>query len=380
MTESHALVLAAIALYLAECFHWYQGPVAVLRVAVKGSFRVVRASPLLNRKTSALVLADPFPPLGPLLAAQDWPLAVSPQLVASMWDDTSVQMPLADRKGDEERVSVVLTALIGSVSCEHVSSHWAGVLRGLATQPPGMRTGRILDEIRGRLDAAEVRRRISCLRNESRTLTFSCNALFYYVFVALPVILFWLGLTSVWPPVLGGLLIGMAGITLLAWRLCRRSGAGWLGLLPTLLTPLGAIRAADHFWRHAVCTYHPLALVNALCAHDDVRMFGSWYLRQLRYPPPVEGRPSEASEARAWFTQHALAACEEALRRAGHDISDLLRPPAPESADAAAYCPRCLQQYSAEPAVCNDCGGVPLKLFRDGPLPVEPDIQLSGPA
>lgn len=186
-------------------------------------------------------------------------------------------------------------------------------------------------------------------------LRVACISLWIFVCGFAPAIVFWRGLAATWPELL---FLGLAilGLTLAAfWRAHRRLYPDARGerRSKTILmgvSPLGAIRAADHLSHGLLARAHPLVAAVALCPREEAVRLARWlYFAPDGHDPDVR-RYLESS-----------------------DLWDVVAaPPRLEEMGAAAFCPRCHAQYVRASGDCSDCAGVGLRPRTPSPKPQAP--------
>lgn len=171
----------------------------------------------------------------------------------------------------------------------------------------------------------------------------ACNALWLFVCIVAPAIVFRLGLAATWPELL------IAGLTILAFLLVtfwwahrtlypngvaeRRSRTILMGV-----SPLGAIRAVDHLSGRLLAGVHPVVAAMVLCPRDETVRLARW----LYFVPDRR---------------------DDGLRRlleSGGLWSDVVAPPGSGEAGTTAFCPRCHAQYIRPEGTCSDCAGIEL--------------------
>ena len=169
-------------------------------------------------------------------------------------------------------------------------------------------------------------------------------ALWGFCFLIAPALMLGLGLRRVWIALVAILFSSAIAIVISfarAWRhLHANDKNGWKGeVLPLVLSPLAAIRAADTLTRKAFAGFDGLAVVSALATQEE-------FLRiaRLHYFAPGNDRL-------------------EALLAARGLEAALLAPPARSGADMKGYCPRCHVQLVRDNGDCPECPEIPVRAF-----------------
>jgi hypothetical protein len=196
------------------------------------------------------------------------------------------------------------------------------------------------------------------------------NFLFCFVFAYVPFVIWRVGLSSSWLP----LLIGLFGLTIATAFIFRRAhrrlypkaeDERFTHTLTIALSPTSAIRARDALLRPLMETFHPLVPAKLFLTEKDFRDFARRVLRDLKQPAlPVQPREEAAVQATELYHRNALRiAIETFLKKAGLDVDALLGIPEPLDESCLAFCPRCEAQFTNPNGQCADCGGLALVEF-----------------
>jgi hypothetical protein len=217
------------------------------------------------------------------------------------------------------------------------------------------------------LDAGQATESFGAFWKQTAWLRWSCNYLFFLLFLVAPLAVIGTGLERALPRLLVLLVLLVA---IIAWnfrRLHRRfypqdSEARWTALMTIILFPPAAIRAGDVLFRDLFAASHPLAVCRALCTNDAFRNFAARTLREAMFPMPAASlaEDPERTACEQWFREKLTAAIRGFITEAGLAPGDLLAPPAKQSLQCVSYCPRCCQQFTVQAGSCADCGGLAL--------------------
>jgi hypothetical protein len=187
---------------------------------------------------------------------------------------------------------------------------------------------------------------------------FLSSVLFVFVFAAVPLLLWKISLAASWPAfaaVAAGLMLVIATEAAWADRVLypKRSGR-FERVLPLVLSPISAMKAAQHLSLDLFDDYHPIAVSFVLCDEDT---FGA-VARQALF---------DAAFARSSDETRAIGVEVDALLRRTGRRNRVMAAPAAED-DCRGFCPRCHGQYVDTSALCADCG-VSLVTFGAGVAP-----------
>jgi hypothetical protein len=173
------------------------------------------------------------------------------------------------------------------------------------------------------------------------------EGLWIFLFILVPLIVTTLGLSGTWMPLLAILLIWLVAIVVTyrrAWRTLHDGASGWKSdAMLMILSPPGAIRAADRLTRRALRPLGAMRVASVVADRDE-------WLRLARLHYFEEAAVSQA----------ARGEIEAILRPDG--IRALAMPP-PQSPGMLGFCPRCHEQVLRESGECPDCLGIPIRAF-----------------
>jgi hypothetical protein len=221
-----------------------------------------------------------------------------------------------------------------------------------------------------------IRERWQMFQTWVRPVQLLTNALFLYLLLLVPVLIWQVGLKRTWLGLLVGLL-ALTSTTALLFRRAHRSlypeaeDDRFTHVLTVLLSPATAIRAHDLLSRGLLETFHPLAVIQAFCPPGTFRAHAEKVLLDIRFPAgPVTAAGGPEAEAVRRISRSVLQAAVEAfLRQSGIDPEELVKPPVPADDTCRAYCPRCRAQFIRRDGTCPDCVGVALVEFPAAPSP-----------
>jgi hypothetical protein len=336
--------------YLAECLWWVQPGASIFTLGIRG--RGTRKEPgfIWNALDLEGVLANPLPPLTPL--------------VVTYWPEFQ---PEPDRfcysRPGAEPVSIPWEGLAVTCSdsrllCNGVPVLKAGeaqikrqaeFLRQTAKLKPARRARAIEEWLRRGADQKAAGQQLETFRRQSLGLRIVTNIEFFLLFLLVPLAFHFMGTRVIWP-VVAALVAVAASITLEFWMLHRAlfreaSGARFKSALTIMLSPVSAVRACDAITRELFTGYHPLAVAAAILPEEGFNRFAGERLRACRYDLPSGG----------WYAEALRNALENLIRQRGIQPESLMFPSS-QQANCVAWCPRCLAQYVTHRAQCADCG------------------------
>jgi len=382
MSELELLFLVLALIYAWECTCWFRrGSVAVLTWLGR-RWHTVHPGALLGNQHGGIVLANPLPPLGGIVSGNQYPLSLAPDAIL-VWVSTGVnpgwrppqsgrffrfdQIQTVEARGRNLRINGQ-TVLRGSSPL--FAHHLAQQLLGLQKTDPAARAKAIEKIFRDAFDTKAIEQRWKEHRRRTRVIQWLVNALFLYVFAAVPFLIHYAGLKRTWM----GLLVGLLALTSSTAFLFRRAHKAshpdakderFTHFLTILLSPATAIRTHDILSRTLLEVFHPLAIARVFCPREAFQRFAATVVREIHFPPlPLAPAADAGAEAVERFSRAALQKSVEVfLIRNGIHPDELLRPPARADETCQSYCPRCGQQFTTASGKCSDCGGRELVKF-----------------
>jgi hypothetical protein len=382
VSDWELLFLVLLLLYGWECGCWVRRGSVAFSSWLGRRWRIMHPATLLGNQQGGFVFAQPLPPLGVLLTANQFPLALSPEAVFA-FVATSVnpgwRPPQTGNLFRFDEIQTVTTSgkkvlvngtLLLKTTSPTYAEHLARHLQRLVKLAPKHRAGAIREIFRSSLDTRALRRKWREYQQQAATLRRLANLLFGYLFVVAPAVIWTFGFRQCWLPLLIGLLAFTISIALEFRRIHKAlypsaTDERFTHFLTTMLAPATTIRAHDMLSRPLLEMFHPLAIAKVFCDETRFREFARRVLLDIRHPClPVCSRAEPMAQAAEGHGRAALQkAVEEFLKRNGADPANLARPPAPADETCRSYCPRCLAQFTAENGECADCGGLPLMAF-----------------
>lgn len=354
MNELLSLFVAVFLVYLIQCIAWVSPRAIVFTLGIRGHGKRRFQGFVWNAFDIAGLLANPFPPLTPLLTVQ-WPaFELSPdgiQFPDKEGKPVSISWEKLEVKHSESKLfcNGALAFKGSEVQVEQYAELFAQLQRARRNQ----REQIIHDWLRQAMNVQPPARRLKVFARRARGLRIVANLQFVFLFLLVPLGFEKFGTGILWWAILMLLLISVA-ITLKFWTLHKiffpqpqssvkdhRFKSG----LTILLSPMAAIRACDAAARDLLSGYHPLAAAGALLQPDDFRSFAAEQLRLCRFGEHLDRQ----------YQARLQKLMEQLIRKKELDPEELLRPPDPQSG-CVVYCPRCLAQYTKEREECTDCG------------------------
>ena len=376
MSDEQTLLAVIVVIYLIDCLFWIPRDGLGFTRWVGKFWNIREPSTTVGNERGGLGFTNPLPPLGVGTRGVGWTISISERGIFSY---TSAGF----NPGGRARQKPVVFAWdkITAVSCDgkkifingeyfataasEYSTRWLSqeIVR-LQKLGEKKRGAEIEKAISLSCDPTEVTRRVEEFGKQTRMLRYLANWLLIFLFAACPFLVWKLGIVrAIWPVILG--LYAQTILIALVFSKAHRklypadSEQIFKPFLTMLLAAPNAIRAQDVMGRPLLEHFHPLTVAKALCRERDYQRLAPLIARDLNFPRlPIV--PPDAPELASQI--------EEAFRRTLREKLSLDDPrfqaaPKKTEDEHVAYCPRCLQQFTAAAVDCADCGGRPLVKF-----------------
>lgn len=209
----------------------------------------------------------------------------------------------------------------------------------------------------------QVRERVAAFDTWTWWIEGAEAALWAYLFVMAPLVVYARGLASTWPYLLA-VLAGLDGlIAILLFRAHRtlypeKPGDAWMKSVVALVSPLDAVRSRDYLARDLLVSFHPIAVAAELCDEAAFTAFA----RAARFDLARAAALSQTDARAADRDRQDLADVERLLSRRSM-LQAVTGAPARQDPESLAFCPRCGVEYHRSDGLCADCDRVSLQLF-----------------
>ncbi len=383
MSDVQLLFVVLAALYVWECACWLRRGSVACVTWLGRDWRAVHPGALAGNPNGGFILAAPLPPLGTLLIANQLPLSLSPDGVLAFvatnvnpgWRPTQSgcfvrweNLNAVRLRGKKLLVNGELFLVAATPSFVR---HLSAELQRLAKLSPAPRETAIAGVLRGMFDGRAIESRLREHQTRSPAVRRLGNALFLYLLVIVPGVIWYFGFGLAWL----GLLLGLLALTIVtATFFCRAHRAlypaagdeRFTHTLTIALAPSSALRAHDALSRPLLENFHPLAVAKHLLPDKEFRTFARRVLLDLRHParPLVPNEQPEVAATEAYSRHALLAATEEFLKQHGFAPDELGHAPAPADDSCRSFCPRCDAQFTTATGECGDCGGLAVVALR----------------
>ena len=385
MTDAEQILAILATFYLLECLYWVRPGAVVFVSQLGGRHRAksLYSSALLRNDHGGLLFGNLLP-WGNSTLSQAWPFSISPDgcfaYVAAVVtpdgrpDSTERFYPfeeITSVETDGKQLFINGDRFV-TVSSASLALHLADLIRRVQALPVGERAAAIEQALAESTDPARVRETWAKARRESSGLRMFCSALFLFVFVGVPLLLYfedalrtryeikltletWFRLVLVY--------FALVAVMMLDYFLAHHSLRKAFPkerrkqLFTMMISPADAMHARDNLLREVLEAYHPLALAAVLSPAGHFRHFARQILLDLQYPlrPVCPSADPRAVAVESWYRERLALALFRLVQKQGADVPALLAPPPADGRDCRTYCPRCRGQFVLEGGNCTAC-------------------------
>jgi hypothetical protein len=337
---------------------------------------------VLKNPKGGFVIAPVLPPPGRLLLCHPSPVLLSPQGVArrdpARKESESQAFSFEEIKtiGTEAKNVQVNGRFFVKTASAAQAAEVVMQVRKLLKLTPDARVRALEYGLKESFQTKTIQKRLDDFSARTRTMNLLANALFIYLFLLAPVVIYRFGLASIWVPLLAGLYVFTFSVAFIFRRVHLHfypdlKNDRFTHVLINMFSPATTIRAGDVLSRSLLESFHPLAAVRVLGSEGAFRRAAIRAMVDLTYPlgsePVVPGVDNALGKEVA--NSHAGAegaAIQMFLAKEGVAANELLRPPEPADSSSLSYCPRCQSQFRIKEGTCADCGGLKLVAFGAG--------------
>jgi len=382
MTESQELFLVLIAIYLLECLASLRhGSIAFRwRMLGRGTWGI--PSRHLATPLSGLTWKS-FNPCGTFVAADPFPVSISPDGVLSYVSDAAflehrtpqqqeflTWKSIRSIKAIEKIVYVNDRPFVRATS--EASARWIADFIGQTKSIPHEKRAESLKTgFAEAFNTQELGRRLDEFSRNSRLLRSLCLIQFVLIFPVGPLLVSYFDWTRVWLELLLLVIAVNLGIAFATyWVHCairtKWTESPWIGIVAHLLNPVGSTRACDQLTRELLFEFHPVAIAHVVCPEESLQTLARSILCDLTHPmlPVCPCEDAAAKSIEAWYRLQRLDTLKQFLVNIGLDPTQITRPAPKSDAGVQSYCPRCLQNYEQAEGICSTCGGISLVQFE----------------
>ena len=380
MTDEQVLFAVICFLYITDCFVWLDRHSVAFVSSSWNKWRLVFPSVLFGNADAGLVLLNPLPSSGLSYVCRLLPVSISPLGICAYnsqtlrsggkSSQTGITIPFTDIRNvcSEGKSIIVNESRFVKCGTEFQASVLADFLKSVSSAPEENRDSLIRGFFQRTLDDDSAKSFLETVSGQTRILRLLCNITFFFIFLAMPLLVIYYGLRTMIIPV------GICSF-LLSIRISvefyishkklypQASEDRIVNLLKVILCPPVAIRAPDIIANSSLDSFHPLNIAHILLDKNKYRTFARELMADLKYPMHHDLTDNNGMLITKWNNDTLFDLCGRYLKDVAKLKIDLFAPPAQTDEHCRSYCPRCLGQLNRVSGECPDCPGVKLVLF-----------------
>jgi len=244
-----------------------------------------------------------------------------------------------------------------SMHSESEAAWWKEKLIRLTNISPGKRSDFVNEITASMFDLNAIADLALKIFTAIKPLRIIVNILYFYLFIAAPLLVLFFSFEDVLIPVLTVLLFLHAAAVTFFYRSYRAvfndRGIPWAAIVSIAFYPPALIRSVDYFYKDSFLMFNAAAVSLSLIPHENSKKLISFLIREYNYFNFATEDNFE-QELVSFYRKSMLAVIKQLLEKESINYDELLIPPAQHD-DIELYCPRCFCQYTGKVRKCEDC-------------------------
>lgn len=380
MTEGITLFFILLIFYLVECIFWLHRNSAAFVSFTGRHWRLFLFNKYFGNDNGGLFFANPLPPLGKVYLCSLLPVSFSGTQVCSQISQT-----LTDNIKIEKKVKLIKYDEIKSVStidkdvfinedmfikCSTTiqTIFIRDILLKLISLNDEQRENEIKRIVQETFDVEKAREKIKTYNDKSYTLRICCNLLFVYIFLIVPVLVYFYGTITLFIVLLALMYLFSISVSIIFYFIHKifysaQKSERIIDMVKMIIFPPTAVRANDLLSLNLLANYHPLAVGQVLFDKFNFENIAKKTLIDLKNPIINDFENEQVDLTNKWHRSNLENIVTAFLHNNSVDIKNLLTAPSPEDVSCKAYCPRCEAQYTVQRGICSECSNISLLPF-----------------
>jgi len=381
MSEGINLFFILLFFYLVECIFWLHRISAAFVSFYGRHWHLFFSNKCFGNDNGGFFLANPLPPLGTVYFCSLLPVSFSSTHVCSQISQTLIN----DIK-IEENVKLIKYDEIKSVSTIDKNIFINGdmfvkcststqaifikdILLRLISLNNEQRENEIKRIVQETFDVEKARERIETYNDKSYKLRICCNLLFVYIFMIVPVLVYFYGTIKIFILLLALMYLLSISIAIVFYFIHKMFYSAQrsdriIDMVKMIIFPPTAVRANDFLSLNLLTNYHPLAVAQILFDKIKFDKYSKKVVIDLKYPIINNFENEQVTLTNRWHRSNLENIVAAFLHNKSVDMKNLLIAPFPENVSCKSYCPRCETQYIVQGDICSVCGTIELIPFK----------------
>jgi len=326
-------------------------------------------------------IANPLPPLGTVFFCSLLPVSFSnthicSQISQTLINDIKIEKDAKLIKYDEiKSVSVIDKDVFINwemfVKC--CASTQAIFIKDILLKLILLKDEQLENEIKiiiqETFDIETAKQKIEAYNSKSYMLRACCNLLFIYIFLIVPLLIYFYGTIKLFVSLLIIMYLLSISVSVIFYSIHKifyptEKGERMVDVVKMVIFPPTAIRAHDFISLNLLINYHPLTVAKILCDTINFSCFSKNVLIDLKYSLVNNFENEQTTLINKWHKHNLRKHVDAFLYNNNVDVRNLLAAPLQENPSCKSYCPRCEAQYTLQQGSCSTCGSIALIPFN----------------
>ena len=381
MSEGITLFFILLFFYLVECIFWLHRISAAFVSFTGKHWHLIFFNKYFGNDNGGIFPANPLPPLGKVYICSLLPVAFSnthvcSQISQTLTNDIKIEKHAKSVKYDEMKsVSTIDKDIFINgnmfVKCSTPiqSVFIKDILLKLISLNDKQRENEIKRIVQETLDVKNARKEIEKFDDKSYKLRIFCNLLFLYIFLIVPVLVYFYGTIKLFIILLVLMYLSSISVSIIFYTIHKmfypaQKGERIIDMIKMIIFPPTAVRANDFLSLNLLVNYHPLTVGLILFDNINFENIAKKVLIDLKHPIINDFENEQVDLTNKWHRSNLENIVIDFLHNNSVDIKNLIIAPSPENVSCKSYCPRCEAQYTIQNGICSECSNMALISFK----------------
>lgn len=372
MSEGITLFFILLIFYLVECIFWLHRNSAAFVSFTGKHWYLIFFNKYFGNDRGGIFPANPLPPLGKVYICSLLPVSFSKTHVCSQISQTLTNDFKTDKnvkfmKYDEiKSVSTIDKEIFinGDMFVKFGTSIQSifikDILLKLVSLNDEQRENEIKRIVQETFDVEKAKTIIETYNDKSYKLRVCCNLLFVYIFLIVPVLVYFYGTIQLFVILLVFMYLLSISISIVFYFIHKtfysaQRSERIIDMIKMIIFPPTALRANDLLSLNILINYHPLTVAQILFDKFNFDKFSKKVVIDLKNPIINNFENEQVTLTNKWHRDNLENIVTAFLQNNGVDTKNLLIAPSPENISCKSYCPRCNAQYTMQKGICSEC-------------------------
>ncbi len=325
--------------------------------------------------------ANPLPPLGKVYICSLLPVSFSnthvcSQISQTLTNDIKIEKNAKSIKYDDiksvstiDKDIFINGNMFAKCSTPIQSIYIRDILLKLISLNDEQRENEIKSIMLEAFNSERARKKIEAFDNKSYKLRIFCNLLFLYIFLIVPVLVYFYGTIKLFIILLVLMYFSSISVSIIFYSIHKmfypaQKSERIIDMIKMIIFPPTAVRANDFLSLNLLVNYHPLAVGLLLFDKINFENIAKKVLTDLKHPIINDYENEQVDLTNKWHRSNLEKIVIDFLHNNSVDIKNLIIAPSPENISCKSYCPRCEAQYTIQNGICSECSNIALISFK----------------